>query len=77
MSAADDPSEIDRIALIFQRLGAPENQARIMARQLFRRAEQRAEEQGRPLAETLADLLGKAVKGRMGVSEAEYPKNDG
>lgn len=75
MKADDDSSEIDRIGMIFQRLGAPEGQARIMARQLFRRAEQLAEEQGRPVPETLAPLLEKAVQGRMGISESDEQGN--
>ncbi len=58
--------EIEKIAVICQRLGAPPEQAATMARQLLKRADQIAAERGLSRATALAQLLQILVEGRQG-----------
>ncbi|RME72996.1 MAG: hypothetical protein D6781_01195 [Verrucomicrobia bacterium] len=56
----------DQLVAVFQRLGAPERQARVMAAQTWKRAGQIARERGIPETEALAGLLEKIVAGVRG-----------
>lgn len=64
MTDADD--EIRRVALLFQRLGADEERAPVMASQLLKRARQLAEERGITEAEAARELLQKVIEARRG-----------
>jgi predicted RecB family endonuclease len=64
----DAEAEVSGLARIFQKLGAPEAQALVMARQLSKRATQRANELGVSRETALQDLLLKVVEGSQGRS---------
>ncbi len=59
-------SEIEQIARLCERLGAPPAQAATMAAQLLKRAEQHATERGTTREAVLAQLLEILVQGRQG-----------
>lgn len=59
-------SEIEQLTKLCESLGAPRAQARTMAAQLLKRAEQLAVERAMPREEALAHLLNLVVKGRAG-----------
>lgn len=59
-------SEIEKIAVICERLGATPEQAATMARQLSKRADQLATERGLTRETALAQLLQILVAGRQG-----------
>jgi len=62
---------VDQVATIFERLGAEPQQAKTMAKQLLKRAEQLSAEQDVTPVEALQELLQKAVQGRQGFSPSE------
>lgn len=61
-----DSKEIKDVSRIFQNLGAPEEQAMIMARQLIKRADQIAEEKNTSKIVELRKLLEIATLGAQG-----------
>ncbi|MEC8013589.1 MAG: hypothetical protein VX153_05105 [Verrucomicrobiota bacterium] len=61
-----DNKEIKDVSRIFQNLGAPEEQAMIMARQLIKRADQIAEEKNTSKIVELRKLLEIATLGAQG-----------
>tara|TARA_B100000925_G_scaffold256910_1_gene210999 strand:+ start:514 stop:759 length:246 start_codon:yes stop_codon:yes gene_type:complete len=71
--------EIEKVSEIFLNLGAESQQARIMARQLIKRAEQRAEEKNGSKVEELQKLLEVSVFGAQGrlkpSDEADFERN--
>lgn len=64
--------ELAQLAALCERLGAPPAQAAVLARQLWKRAEQLAAERGQTREEALARLLQLAVQGRRGVVPPEF-----
>ncbi len=64
-------SELDQLAELCRRLGAPPEQAKVMAAQLLKRAEQLAVERGTTREAELRRLLDLVTKGRAG----EVPKD--
>lgn len=58
--------EIEKIAVICERLGAPCEQAATLAKQLLKRADQLSVERGIPRETALAQLLQILVEGRQG-----------
>lgn len=65
-------SEEEQLTQLCQRLGATPAQARIMAGQLLKRAEQQARERGVSCEAALARLLDLLVQGRSGVVPPEF-----
>lgn len=65
------------IAGVFIRLGADEDRARVMARQLIKRADQIATERGIKREEALRQLLSSSVRGRQGEPPLNRPENGG
>jgi hypothetical protein len=59
-------SELDQLTKLCESLGAPTPQARTMALQLLKRAEQLAIERAIPRQDAMAHLLNLVVKGRAG-----------
>ena len=59
-------SDVEKIAVICERLGAPREQAATMASQLLKRADQIAAERGITRETALAQLLQILVEGRQG-----------
>jgi hypothetical protein len=59
-------SDVEKIARLCERLGAPPEQAATMARQLLKRADQLAAGRGIPRETALAQLLQILVEGRQG-----------
>lgn len=55
---------LEQVAKIFLQLGAPEEQADVMAKQLLKRAEQIAEEQEISKVHAVESLLKKVVEAR-------------
>ena len=75
-------SELDQLTQLCERLGALPPQAKAMAAQLLKRADQLAIERSRPREEMLAHLLRLLVQGRAGEVPADFPatqppKSDG
>ena len=64
--------ELDKIKLLFMNMGAPENQAKVMASQLLKRAGQIATERGISIVEAAESLLKQVVQARQG---AEFPSD--
>lgn len=58
--------EVVEIARIFVNLGAPETQAKVMAAQFLKRAEQIAEERGFSKVEATENLLKQVIEARQG-----------
>lgn len=68
--------ETHKLAAVFENLGAAEGQARTMAGQLLKRAEQMAEERGIPRVDALNYLVQVAIAGHQGhVFEGDPPEN--
>lgn len=65
-------NELDQLAALCRRLGAPEPQAGAMARQLLKRAEQLAAERGQTREAALEYLLRLMVQGRAGEVPPEF-----
>lgn len=59
-------SELDKVTTLCARLGAPPEQAAVMAKQLLKRADQIAEERKIPREQAMAQLLQILVEGRQG-----------
>lgn len=59
-------SDVEKIATLCERLGAPPAQAATLARQLLKRADQLATERGITRETALAQLLQILVEGRQG-----------
>ena len=59
-------NEVAEIACIFVNLGAPEKQARVMASQLIKRAEQIAQERDISKVEATESLLKQVFEARQG-----------
>lgn len=71
-------TELEQLAQVCERLGAPPAQAQIMAAQLMKRADQLARERGIPREVAMKGLLDVVVKGRAGdVPPAFAPRRDG
>lgn len=72
-------TEVEKLALLCERLGATAAQARTMAAQLLKRAEQIASERGVTREVALKGLLDVVVKGRAGEVPVSFapPKSEG
>jgi hypothetical protein len=64
--------ELEQLAALCAKLGAPRPQAEAMARQLMRRADQLAAERGQAREEVMAYLLRLLVQGRNGDVPEEF-----
>lgn len=64
-------TELDQLATVCERLGAPSGQARTMAAQLLKRTDQLVAERGWTREAALSHLLNLVVQGRAG----EVPKD--
>jgi hypothetical protein len=64
-------SELEQLAVVCERLGAPPAQAKVMAAQLLKRAEQLAAQRGTTREHELQKLLQLVTSGRGG----EVPKD--
>ncbi|MCC5789899.1 MAG: hypothetical protein JJT75_09705 [Opitutales bacterium] len=62
----DESEIVNKLMGVFQNLGADKKQASVMARQLWKRAQQKADEENLALDEALNSLLKKAIDGRQG-----------
>lgn len=60
-------TDVDQVAGLFEKMGAPAPQARIMAAQLLKRAGQVSAEQGITRVEALGRLLHEITRGRQGL----------
>ncbi len=69
-------TEIEQLAQLCERLGAPRGQAATMAAQLAKRATQLSGERGITREAALAGLLELVVKGRAGEVPAGYEPNE-
>lgn len=67
-----NPSELESLARLCERLGASPEQAAVMAAQLLRRADQLAVERGGTREAALARLLDLLVRGRAGEVPTEF-----
>ncbi|GHC12427.1 hypothetical protein [Cerasicoccus arenae] len=65
------------LTVLCQRLGAPEAQARTMARQLMKRSEQISRERGIKRVEALDHLLSLLISGSQGINPPEFPPRQG
>jgi hypothetical protein len=65
-------NEVEQVAQLCERLGAPRAQAMTMAAQLVKRAEQLAVERGIAREAALKNLLEVVVKGRAGEVPPEF-----
>lgn len=71
-----DEAEIEKLTALFLNLGAEEKAARVMAAQLWKRADQLASERATTRLEALDYLLKLTIAGREGrVHEEEIPGN--
>ena len=66
-----DDATLAQLTAAFHRMGAAPAQARVMAAQLLKRAQQLAQEKGITEEAALADLLAKVAAGRRGDYKAE------
>ncbi|MBD5782066.1 hypothetical protein IEN85_21385 [Pelagicoccus sp. NFK12] len=66
-------AEVEQVASILEQWGAEGSQAKVMAAQLLKRAEQISEQRGVEKVEALADLLKLVKAGRDG--ETREPSN--
>ncbi len=66
-------SDEDQVMRLCQRWGASEAQARVMAKQLLKRADQLAAERGWTRVEAMAHLLTLVAKGSQGETTPEFP----
>lgn len=65
-------TEVDQVTALCERLGAPRAQAKVMALQLIKRADQIAAERSIPRAEAMRGLLEVVMKGRAGEVPARF-----
>lgn len=65
-------SELEQLTTLCERLGAPPAQAKVMATQLLKRADQQAAERGITRETALRGLLEVVVKGRAGEVPARF-----
>ncbi len=63
-------NEVDQVAVILQQMGAGEDQSRVMAAQLIKRAAQVSEERNIEKVTALAELLELVRSGREGESHS-------
>lgn len=66
-----------KLTELCRRFGAPEGQARTMAAQMLKRADQLAAEHGTTQVEALNHLLQVLIKGREGEVAPEFPPRKG
>lgn len=69
LSAMNEPSEPENFSALVNlccRMGAGEDQAKVMARQLIKRSEQIAQERGVNRVEAMRELIELLIKGRNG-----------
>jgi hypothetical protein len=59
-------SELEKVTLLCERLGAPSEQAAVMAKQLLKRADQISVERKIPREQAMEQLLKILVEGRQG-----------
>lgn len=69
MSGSGANREVEMLTEVCVKLGAPEEQARTMAAQLLKRADQLAEERGTGREDELRRLLQLVIAGREGRAE--------
>lgn len=69
MPQPESNREVEMLTKVCVKLGAPEEQARTMAGQLLKRADQLAEERGTGREEELRRLLELVIAGREGHAE--------
>jgi len=79
MNAED---EFSKLLALCQKLGSPEDQAKRMAGQLIKRADQWVEERGMDRVEAMQRLLDLVVSGRQGLTPPGFegekrPRSDG
>lgn len=72
----DTDEEIAKLTIAFKQLGAGADQARVMARQLSKRATQLAEDRGIGRVEALDHLLKLVVSGRSGEAPESFAEGD-
>ncbi len=65
-------TELEQLTRLCEQLGAPHAQARTMAAQLTKRADQLAAERGIPREVAMKSLLDVVVKGRAGEVPAQF-----
>lgn len=65
MDSVDDP-HLEQVASIFINLGAERSQAKLMAKQLLKRAKQIADERNITEPEALENLLKQVIEARQG-----------
>jgi len=74
----NDPEQNEEsLTRLCQRMGAPEAQARTMARQLLKRSDQIAQERGIKRVDALEHLLRLLISGRQGETPLRFPSNQG
>jgi len=69
-------SELEQVTALCARLGAPPEQAVVMAKQLLKRADQISVERRIPRAEAMEQLLRILVEGRQGNVPTTHPRPD-
>ncbi len=62
-----EEKDVQKVAELFRNMGAKENQAEVMAKQLLRRAAQLAEERKISLFESTETLLKRVVQAQQGL----------
>lgn len=67
----------ESLTQLCQRLGANEEQARTMARQLLKRSEQIAQERGIKRVEAMERLLSLLISGSQGQTPPDFPPKEG
>lgn len=65
-------TELDQLTQLCERLGAPASQARTMAGQMLKRAEQLAAERGTTREAALQGLIEVVIQGRAGEVPAKF-----
>jgi hypothetical protein len=68
-----NPTELEQLSALCQRLGAPPAQAETMARQLLKRADQLALERKISREQAMAQLLELVIRGREGLAPEAPP----
>ena len=64
---AFNKDQLEQVTILLKRLGSEESQAKIMAKQLLKRAKQIAKERGITELEALENLLKQVVEARQGL----------
>ena len=62
-----DESDVAKVALLFQSLGATEEQSQVMSKQLLRRAAQLSEERQISMIDSTETLLKQVIRARQGL----------